>query len=175
LPLKQKNGFGTIFAVSLWKVLITEEEQSLKYKSKKGFTLVELLISIGIVSAMMAVAVPFIIHWIPEQKLRSASRELHDNIQFARIYAIKAGQDCYLDFTTPDQYTLNLNSTLLKTTDLSTSGYGLRFDDPPARITFRSNGISRSNEKNEVKLTDNSGKAYIATVFVSGAIKLEKQ
>ncbi|MBU4001048.1 MAG: prepilin-type N-terminal cleavage/methylation domain-containing protein [Proteobacteria bacterium] len=147
----------------------------MKYFSKKGFTLVELMTSLSIVSVMMAVSLPGILSWIPEKQLRSASRELHDNIQYARIYAIKAGQDCYLDFNEPNtgQYTLSLNSKTLKIADLSKYNDHLQFDDPPERITFRSNGITRSNEKTEVKVTG-GGKSYRTTVFVSGAIKLEE-
>jgi prepilin-type N-terminal cleavage/methylation domain-containing protein len=148
----------------------------LKNKSNKGFTVVELLTVMGIVGVLMAVALPGILSWIPEQRLKGAARELHDNLQFARIYAIKAGQDCYLDFNEPatGQYTLSLNAKVLKTADLSKHSNTLRFDSPPERIIFQSNGISRANTTAVVRVTNNI-KAYLATVYASGAVKLEKQ
>ncbi|MGD2271325.1 MAG: GspH/FimT family pseudopilin [Desulfobacterales bacterium] len=56
---------------------------------KSAFTLVELMIVIGIVALLTAVTVPSLIFWLPKYRLNSAVNELQATIQAARLRAVK--------------------------------------------------------------------------------------
>ena len=139
----------------------------------KGFTIIEVLIVIVIIGVVSAVAIPNLISWVPEYRLRGASRDLYDNMQFARMSAIKAREDCYISFNTPseNQYSINTETETLKTVVLADYGSGITFSSAPETIRFQSNGLS--DAENNVEIT-NSAATYQASVFISGSIKLDK-
>ena len=54
-----------------------------------GFTLIELMVVIGILSIMSSIAIPNIISWLPDYRLRSATREIVSCLQDAKLRAVK--------------------------------------------------------------------------------------
>jgi type IV fimbrial biogenesis protein FimT len=54
-----------------------------------GFTVVELLITIAIITLVAAIAVPNFIGWLPDYRLRSATHDLFSNFQKAKLTAVK--------------------------------------------------------------------------------------
>ena len=70
-------------------------------KSQKGFTLVELVVAMGIVAILSAVAVPMFLSALPTFKLRAAARDLYGTMQQARASAIKEGKDWGVVFNGP--------------------------------------------------------------------------
>ena len=55
----------------------------------RGFSVVELLVSIAIIALIAAVAVPNFINWLPDYRLREATRDLFSNFQKAKLTAVK--------------------------------------------------------------------------------------
>ena len=145
--------------------------------NNKGISLVELLVVIALMGIMGSISMSGMLNWIPEHRLQSASRELYNNLQYARISAIKAGQDCYLEFNSPaeDQYSIKTATQTIKTIDLESYGSGMNFASAPAKVTFRPNGLSATAGDSTVEVGNNSGKTYSATISAAGAIKLKAQ
>ena len=50
-------------------------------KKQKGFSVVELLVTIAIIAILVAAAVPAIIRWLPDYRLKMATRDLFSRLQ----------------------------------------------------------------------------------------------
>ena len=67
------------------------------YKNS-GFTFVELMIVIGMISILSAIAVPSAMKWMPNYRLKAAVRDLYSNMQKARMVAVKTNQNVLIEF-----------------------------------------------------------------------------
>ena len=58
-------------------------------QKKSGFTLMELMVTIAIISILSALAVPNLIKWRPKRQLSAATKEVLSVMQYARSRALK--------------------------------------------------------------------------------------
>lgn len=65
----------------------------------RGFSLVELMVTIAIIAILLAVATPIIMSTIPRYRLRAAARELLINFKKAKLEAVKRNRNVVLAFT----------------------------------------------------------------------------
>lgn len=61
------------------------------YKKLRGFTLPELLISLGVISIILTLAVPSVNHMVRDNKLTTHLNNMVSDIHFARSEAVKRG------------------------------------------------------------------------------------
>jgi prepilin-type N-terminal cleavage/methylation domain-containing protein len=54
----------------------------------RGFSLLELLVVVGIIATIAAISVPYIMEWLRLYRLRAASQELMSEFQTARMQAV---------------------------------------------------------------------------------------
>ena len=69
-------------------------------KQESGFTLVELMIVVGLAAVLMAIAIPGILGWLPNYHLKGAANDLFSNLQWAKLNAIKANKNWAVVFDT---------------------------------------------------------------------------
>ena len=59
------------------------------FKSRKGFTLTELTVTLSILSIMTAISIPSYLSWLPRHRLQTSARQIYDDLNLAKIRAVK--------------------------------------------------------------------------------------
>jgi prepilin-type N-terminal cleavage/methylation domain-containing protein len=81
-----------------------------KLKNPKGFTLTEILVAFSILGIMTAISVPSYISWLPRHRLQTSVRQIYDDMQLAKIRAVKDNTDACITFDiVNDNYTVFLD------------------------------------------------------------------
>ena len=70
---------------------------------ESGFTLLELMVVIGIIGVLSAIAVPSYISWLPARRLEAAASDVNTAIQVARLSAVKKNTSAILQFDVNDE------------------------------------------------------------------------
>ena len=70
-----------------------------------GFTVLELMVAIGIAMVVLGIAIPSFTAWLPTLRLSSAARQVATDLQVARMKAISQNVKYRLNFVTATSYT----------------------------------------------------------------------
>jgi len=73
-------------------------------KLKKGFTLIEALLTIIIISIVVLMAIPSLNS--TGARVRTVSRQIIDDMRYARTKAVTDGKNIIVDFTNPTKYVI---------------------------------------------------------------------
>ncbi len=163
-------------------------------RKDSGFTLTELMIAIAIISILTAFAVPKILGWLPEYRLKRASRELYNNFNLARANAISKNREYVIFFDTANGIYQFVDSgdnrvfdgtpipqnddTVEKTVRLIDYDGAIRFGHGPADTNatqvggaFPGEDVSYVNKQlvfNSRGLVNNTGYVYLSNVQNGG-------
>ncbi len=69
-------------------------------RNKSGFTLIEVIIVMGVIGIMSAIAFPMVSNWLPNYRLRGEARNLYSNMQRIKLEAVRRNSDVGISFTT---------------------------------------------------------------------------
>lgn len=85
---------------TLWRLeLYRNSEENVKAIKAGGFTLVEMMVVIAIISILSAVVFSGLSKWVPNYRLKGAAQELHGAMQRAKSMAIKSNRNVGFEFT----------------------------------------------------------------------------
>jgi len=146
-----------------------KREQGLPAMAVAGFTLLELMVTIIILCVLLGLAIPAFSRWIPNYRLRGASRDIYSNFQLAKMTAVRERARCGVMFDVANgryrlvssgpNRTFESNATtvsgddvILKTVDFAEYGSGVGFGHGSAtagvggagfdnNVTFDEDGI----------------------------------
>ena len=162
-------------------------------KANSGFTLVELMVVIAIISVSLIIAIPtYHLTIKPTVSLNGAARQLYSDVQLTRLRAVSDNTRCGLFFSAGPGYTIfrdnNSNSQydageeVIKTVNLSNEYPKVQFDTSQGGgdgINFANNSFSMTAKglatlDGEVYLINNKGKGRRIDVNIMGGVRLEK-
>ena len=66
--------------------------------SKRGFTLLEILVVIAVISILASAGIMYVNRSLPVYRLREATRDMVSTLQDARLEAIRRGTQCVVTF-----------------------------------------------------------------------------
>lgn len=135
-------------------------------QTNSGFSLVELMVVIGLMAIIMAIGTPVLMEWLPTYRLKGASEDLVGNLNKAKMEAIKRNRLCvvlfdedsdefdYMLFIDDDADLIHDNDETVvtrvrfedyKSVSLKDPGFTDNDDGNPA-IAFRPNGLLMDND-----------------------------
>lgn len=169
------------------KYLVRESKQS-------GFSLVELMVVIGVLAILSAFAIPGFMSWRENFELKGAARDLLGHMQKAKLTAVKerenvtmefnSGANSYIAYIEGDGtagYAPNSDDVLLVSVTWSDSVYydvsqdtdGISFPDNTTE--FRPNGLpSPVNGSGSVFIKNDNGKQLEVVLSSAGNIRIDE-
>ncbi len=102
-------------------------------KFSKGFSLIEVLVVIGIIGIVATVAIPGWLSWRQNTQIRGAANNFIADLQLARIHAIREQTDVVLEITGSTTYQVFIGSC----GDASPGSKLLRDRTLPAGVTIQ--------------------------------------
>ncbi len=165
-------------------------------RNKSGFTLVELLMVIALITVVAAIAVPNIISWLPDYRLKAAANDLFSNFQKAKLTAVKRNTNCvvivnstgYTVFMDDDTdfvqdggedvvVKINWDDDYKKSVSVSLAN--ITFDNSTGQPTigFRPNGIPVDNgggiANGTAQIDNTNGKSRSVIISQAGSIRVQ--
>ncbi|MEJ5358788.1 MAG: GspH/FimT family pseudopilin [Desulfobacterales bacterium] len=145
-------------------------------REERGFSLQELMVIIGIIALLCAMALPAVIGWVPKYKVGSAAREVLAAMELARHAAVKRNAATSVEFDyTQDLLRVSAAGETVRTVRMP-SGIDLR--EPAqgslgAAVLFNNQGIP--NKAGRVVIGRNGGADLERSVRLGagGTVRIE--
>jgi len=149
-----------------------------------GFTIVELLVVLAIVTILAITAVPSFITYLQTSRLTSASQNLYYALQYARTEALKRNATVYVSFQTGSSWCYGINAGATCSCNVANScGLGSTSAPAASQLTLTASGLASgavhfepnhgaAGATSTITLTDAQGIAMSVKVRVLGSLLL---
>jgi len=151
---------------------------------KKGFTVFELVTVIAIIGIMLSIALPSYSSWLPRYRLKTSVRHIYDDMNLAKIQAVKSGTvavvifhpasnsyDIFLDTSDPLNYALDGGETIIRQNASLEDGVNI-YETTLASNTCGFNNRGMPTGQGQVHLTSSSGLFMGVQVNTPGYISI---
>lgn len=156
-----------------------------------GFTMIEMMIVVAIISILSALAFPTLSTFIPRNRTKAAARELRGFLQKAKLEAIKQNAKCLMVFTEAEPSGTDAGSCVgcISSDDDCTDTddeiiFELDFNDYKSvrlskttfsgdKFVFNDRGIPVSAGTASIENTTESGYAFDVIVAFSGRVRID--
>ncbi len=149
-------------------------------KSRKGFTLTEALVVIGVLAIMITISVPSYISYLPKHRLQTSARQIYDDLQLVKIRAVKDNTDACITFDIVNEnYTVFLDAdgssswtagdTMIKNTVTLENGVDMTAANA---CGFNNRGLRTTAQTQVVRLTNPTGLIMRIDVNTAGGISI---
>lgn len=151
--------------------------------TEKGFTLIEMLVVMGIMAILAMIAIPMFSTMIPDYKLKQAAQDMYSNLQNAKMEAVRTNSNTSVNFAADSYSYLKKDGTAVTVT-LASYGKGIVFGmgnasvisgigsytDDKAQFNTRGMGLTEGC----VYLTNSKKTAYAVCSRSSGVVTIRK-
>ena len=81
--------------------------ETILMKKNSGFTLLEVMVTVGIIAIVSAIAIPSVISYLPKHRMSGGTRDIYSAMQYARMRAVKEKTRVVISFNIgTDSYTV---------------------------------------------------------------------
>jgi type IV fimbrial biogenesis protein FimT len=147
--------------------------------NNKGFTIGEMMAVAGVISVVMAIAVPNYLSFQPSMHLNGAAREVLGKLMWARAQAVQNNNTSVITFVTDHTFQIfndangngSVDANEMLTTNLQTDYPDVVFTVSGSSSTPTFNGRGTANGDTTVTITNSSGSKTV-TVSPTGYVKI---
>ena len=139
-----------------------------------GFSLIELMVAMGIIAILSTVAIPSFFQWLPKHRVGSAAREVKSTLEFARSNAIRTNADVTVNFDWDNERltVVDAGAVTLRTRQLP-GDVDLDDIDLGDSVTFTGHGFSDTSGGVVVVNTSDNTLILSITLTVGGNARIQ--
>lgn len=148
-----------------------------RFTSMRGFTLIELMITLALLGIVVSIALPNLSRMIEDNQIESQARTLDSLLQFARTEAVTRRSSIIVS-NSGSVWTVALPapaSTVLRTETLNAENATVATNPSPAAITYNFNGTASVATSIVVCRNNEPDRAYKLSIQSSGLSRLNQR
>jgi prepilin-type N-terminal cleavage/methylation domain-containing protein len=134
---------------------------------RRGFSIAEILVAIGVFAILAAVAAPQFLAFRPRNRLNGAARQIYAELMWARSKAVNDNAAYVVTF--PTNQTMQIAGSTTKTVNIQPEYSDVTLSSSASTITFSSRGTTDVGPT--ITLTNSSGTKTV-TVRITGTASI---